>query len=189
MIQWGILGGSFDPPHQGHIEMATLATDTLPLAQLYLVPSFSAPLATAPPVASSRHRLAMVALMAQLRPEWQLLSYEVDRQQQIATIETVAYLMELQPHTTPYLLMGADQAAQFRKWQQWEQLLELVQVVCFERAGLSLPQSLAARFTVTPFDSPLSSTLVRSQISHGQSTTSSLLPAVADYILGHDLYR
>ena len=171
------------------MEMATLATDTIPLAQLYLVPSFSAPLATAPPVASTQHRLAMVALMANQRREWTVLSYEVDQQQPVATIDTVAYLLKQQPHTTPYLLMGADQAAQFHKWQRWEQLLELVQLVCFERAGLALPQSLAARFTMTPFDSPISSTRVRSQINNGESTAAALLPVVADYILGHGLYR
>ena len=189
MSQWGILGGSFDPPHRGHIELATRATDTLPLAQLFLVPSFSAPLATAPPLASAVHRLAMVALMANLRSEWQLLSYEVDQHQQVATIDTVAYLLKQQPNTTPYLLMGADQAAQFQEWQRWEQLLEWVQVVCFERAGLAMPSSLAARFTLMPFDSPLSSTRVRSQISRGESTTASLLPVVADYILRHGLYQ
>ncbi|MCH7497836.1 MAG: nicotinate (nicotinamide) nucleotide adenylyltransferase [Candidatus Marinimicrobia bacterium] len=189
MNQWGIFGGSFDPPHRGHIEMAILATDALPLAQLYLVPSFSAPLAKTPPAASAQHRLAMVALVANLRREWDVLSYEVDRQQQVATVDTVVYLLKQQPHTTPYLLLGADQMAQIHQWQRWEQLLDLVQVLCFERAGVVLPAALAARFRMMPFDSPISSTRVRSQVNQRESTADSLSPEVAEYIREHGLYR
>lgn len=189
MKQWGILGGSFDPPHVGHVEIATLATMQLPLDGLYLVPCYDSLLSSHPPVAPAHHRLAMVSRVADGQADWEAVPYEVEQERAVATIETVAYLQQREPSSRPYLILGADQAAQFERWERWEQLADAVRLVCFARAGMSAAPAIANRIRMIAFDSPLTSTLVREKISRGEPVTDVLPPQVWEYIQAHGLYQ
>jgi len=189
MTGLGIFGGSFDPPHNAHMDIATLATERIPLDTLYFVPSYQAPLKSQPPVASARHRLAMVTLLAQIRPGWQVLTYELDQKRPVATVETVRFLRRRHPRAELYLLIGGDQATQFHRWQQWEQLAEMVQIVCFTREAPTPVASLANRLMDVDYNVPLSSSLIRERVKKGSSTDTMLPSAIQAYIREHRLYR
>ncbi|MFB0516013.1 MAG: nicotinate (nicotinamide) nucleotide adenylyltransferase [Candidatus Neomarinimicrobiota bacterium] len=189
MTRLGIFGGSFDPPHNGHVEIATLATERIPLDILYFVPSYQALLKTQPPEAPARQRVAMVRLLAKMRPNWHVLTYEVDQKRPVATIETVEFLKRRHPQADCYLIIGGDQAAQFNQWQQWERLVGMVHIVCFAREGPPPISPIADQLLHVLYDVPLSSSLVRERIKAGGSTSKLLPPAVQAYIEEHRLYR
>lgn len=188
MTRLGLFGGSFDPPHNAHVEIATLAMELIPLGTLYFVPSYQAPLKSHPPRAPARHRLAMVTLLAEMRPDWQVLTYEVDQERAVATIETVEYLKRREPQAGCYLIIGGDQAAKFHRWRRRERLAQLVQIVCFSREAPPPAAHIANKLIMVPFANPLSSSFVREQIRTGASTNAILPRAVQAYIREHRLY-
>ncbi len=169
--------------------MAERATDDIPLDSLYLVPGYQAPLAIHPPVASAHHRLAMAVLVADMRPEWHASPYEIDQQRQVPTIETVEYLRPENSGSDPYLIIGADQAAQFDRWDQWERLARQVRIVCFGRSDAAPAPPIAGQVRLMPYDSPLSSSQLRHRIGTGDPAADDLPPVVHDYIQEYSLYR
>lgn len=185
----GIFGGSFDPPHHAHLEIATRVTEQIPLDTLYFVPSFRSPLKQKPAVASAHHRMAMIQLLAGQRTEWQVLSYEIDQGRAVTTIETVENLMQHHPQAGCYLILGGDQAAQFTTWREWQRLAGLVHIVCFTRAGAPPVAPFTTDLTIIPYYAQLASTLVRDRIRKGESTDDSIAPAVQAYIKEHRLYQ
>ena len=189
MKRIGIFGGSFDPPHRAHLEIATRATEQIPLDTLYFVPSYRSPLKGQPAVASAHHRMAMIQLLAGLRTEWQVLSYEIDQRRAVATIETTEDLKQHHPQASCYLIMGGDQAAQFTIWRDWQRLAGLVHIVCFTRAGAPPVEPFTADLTIIPYYAQLASTMVRDRIRKGESTDDSLTPVVQAYIKKHQLYQ
>ncbi|UCD38693.1 MAG: nicotinate (nicotinamide) nucleotide adenylyltransferase [Fidelibacterota bacterium] len=185
----GIFGGSFDPPHNAHVDIATLAMERIPLDVLYFVPSYQAPLKLHPPSATARHRLAMISLLAEMRSDWQVLAYEVEQKRSVTTIETVEHLKHREPQASYYLIIGGDQAAKLDQWRQWEKLADLLQIVSFSRETFSPPVPVADKLMIVPFDNPLSSSLVRERIRTGGPTDAILPPAVQSYIRKHRLYQ
>ena len=188
MTRLGIFGGSFDPPHNAHLEIATLAMERIPLDTLYFIPSYQAPLKSHPPEAPARHRLAMVKLLAEMRTDWEVLTYEIEQERVVTTIETVEYLKHHEPRASCYLIVGGDQAAKLHQWQQWKRLTQLVHIVCFAREGPPPAVPVANQLMIIPFANPLSSSLVREQIRAGASTDTILPQIVLSYIQEHQLY-
>ncbi len=188
MTRLGIYGGSFDPPHNAHLDIATLALERIPLDTLYFVPSYQAPLKSHPPQASAQHRLAMVKLVAEMRPDWGVLTYEIEQERVVTTIEMVEYLKRREPRASCYLIIGGAQAAKLHMWRQWKRLLQLVHIVCFTREAPPPAASVADELMIIPFANPLSSSLVREQIRAGTSTDTILPQIVQSYIQEHQLY-
>lgn len=188
MTRLGIFGGSFDPPHNAHLEIATLAMERIPLDTLYFIPSYQAPLKSHPPKAPARHRLAMVKLLAEMRTDWEVRTYEIEQERVVTTIETVEYLKHREPRASCYLIVGGDQAAKLHQWQQWKRLTQLVHIVCFARESPPPAVPVANQLMIIPFANPLSSSLVREQIKAGASTDTILPQIVLSYIQEHQLY-
>lgn len=140
-------------------------------------------------MASAHHRMAMIELLAGLRTEWQVLSYEIDQRRAVATIETTEDLKQHHPQASCYLIMGGDQAAQFTIWRDWQRLAGLVHIVCFTRAGAPPVEPFTADLTIIPYYAQLASTMVRDRIRKGESTDDSLAPVVQAYIKKHQLYQ
>lgn len=188
MTRLGIFGGSFDPPHNAHLEIATLAMERIPLDTLCFIPSYQAPLKSHPPQAPARHRLAMVKLLAEMRTDWEVLTYEIEQERVVTTIETVEYMKHRQPRARCYLIIGGDQAAKLHQWQQWKRLTQLAHIVCFAREAPPPAAPVANQLMIIPFANPLSSSLVREQIRAGTSTDTILPRIVLSYIQEHQLY-
>lgn len=188
MRQMGILGGSFDPPHRAHLAMAALATDQIPLDGVYFVPAYQAPLKDNPPVTAPEHRLAMLRLALEAEPAWQVLSWELEQQRPVATVETLQHIQSSAGGTRFYLLIGGDQAASFHHWQDWERLLDRVEVVWFTRAGYEAAPELARAGREIALDTDISSTAIRNRLARGDEVSGWLPAAVLDYINAEGLY-
>ena len=189
MRRVGIFGGSFDPPHQAHKEIATLAISRVPLDKLYLVPAWRALLKDHAPMAAAEHRLAMVKLLAAELPGAEALTYELDQQRAIQTLETVRHLQKRDSAAQYFLILGGDQAARFIHWVDWRTLLGLVKVICFHRKGPPPADELLPHATFIEYENELTSTMVRDSIKGQRLGPEILPPAVADYVRRLGLYR
>lgn len=169
--------------------MAALATERIPLDLLYFVPSYQAPLKGHQSFASPEHRVAMVELLAAMRPVWDVYTYEIQQRRSVATIETIMHLLSSDPDSSYHLILGGDQSAQFDRWERAEELMEMVQIVCFPRRGFNPKQTEAFNPLVIPFDLAISSSLIRDRISAGGIPAELLLPEIATYIQKHKLYQ
>ncbi|MCK4578065.1 MAG: nicotinate (nicotinamide) nucleotide adenylyltransferase [Candidatus Marinimicrobia bacterium] len=189
MRRIGIFGGTFDPPHRAHYQMAQQATALMRLDLLFLVPAWQAPLKNDTPIALPAQRAAMLDLMAGANKSWQVLTYEIEQARPVPTIETLEYLMGSQAHAEYYVIVGKDQAKQIHRWYRWEDLAAKARFLCFAREGDYSFGDDTVFYRKFDFDSPYSSSGIRQAISEGIDVESALMPQVYEYINTHGLYR
>lgn len=132
-----LLGGTFDPPHQGHVKLAAAARDAIaPGSPLLLVPAAASPFKVGMSVTSAEHRVAMARLALGGVRDAHVWTDEVDRAAKAVvpsyTVDTVERLQREMPRTRVWLLIGADQAVSFHKWRSMERLLPHVRVLLRE---------------------------------------------------------
>lgn len=186
----GIFGGTFDPPHTGHLLLALDALDLLNLDRLVLVPAARQPLKAGVQMTPPERRLEMVQLLASADPRLAVDGSEVARGGLSYTVDTVRALQAAHPDAELILLMGADTAATLPQWREPEALSLLVQVAVAGRG--SEPVQLPAGFRAQPFPMrrvDISATEVRARVAAGRSIRGFVPDAVADYIAAHGLYR
>jgi nicotinate-nucleotide adenylyltransferase len=212
----GILGGTFDPIHCGHVELAREVRAALRLAAVRLIPAGDPPHRAAP-VATAAQRLAMVELAIEGIPDLEADSREIDRPGRSFTVDTLASLRDEAPARPLALIVGADAFAGFPEWHRWRELFLLAHVVVVMRPGSTLeaalspalaaewaqrqstdPASLQAQTAgaifmqpITPHD--MSASAIRSQLARGSAGIAAvrglLPPAVLAYIDRNKLYR
>lgn len=139
MKKIGIFGGSFDPPHSGHLATARSAKKALKLDSVLFVPSF-APVHAAPKqnTASALDRFAMCALALTKHPEFSLSPCEMERGKKTYTIELLASLQKQYPKTRLVFLMGADSLKDLPSWKNPKALLKKYDFAVFRRPGHAL---------------------------------------------------
>jgi nicotinate-nucleotide adenylyltransferase len=189
-VNMGLLGGTFDPPHLAHVELARSAIRQLGLSRLLVIPT-GQPWHRRTPPSAAHHRLAMCRLAFAELPEVEVDDRETRRSGPTYTIDTVRELKSEWPQAVWHLIIGADQAQRFGTWHQHEQLLCLVHIVVADRdpeAGRWQNTVLmqAQRLTFKPMD--ISATAIRSCVAQGL-TAPGLQPQVQDYVLHHQLYK
>jgi nicotinate-nucleotide adenylyltransferase len=192
----GIFGGSFDPVHNAHVALATLALDELALDQLLWVPA-GQPWQKHRVLTPAAHREAMVALAIAGEPRFALSHIETSRSGPSFTVDTVRTLAAAQPGTRWYLLIGQDQYAGFHTWHGWQELLGLVTLAVADRAPSRPDAPLAAdpQVLAVPHEAvalpmmEVSSTEIRTRLAHGEHIGDLVPAAVARYIARHHLYR
>jgi len=137
----GLLGGTFDPIHLGHVRMAQEFKARLALDEMRLLPCHLPP-HKATPVRSSAQRLAMVQLALKTTPELQVDARELLREQVSYTIDTLAELRrELGPDVSLCWCVGMDSLVSLNSWHRWQELLDYAHLVVATRPGWSLPAS------------------------------------------------
>lgn len=186
----GILGGTFDPPHTGHLLLALDALDALALDELLLVPAARQPLKQGVAMTDPAHRLAMTQCLAASDPRLRVDGSEVGRGGLSFTIDTVRALKAARPDAELFLLMGADTAATLPHWREPEALALLVQVAVAGRG--SEPTAMPTGFRAVPLPTrrvDISATEIRTRVGAGRSIRGFVPDAVADYIAAHGLYR
>lgn len=200
----GIYGGTFNPPHLGHLAAAQAAVAALGLDKLLLIPAAVPPHKPLPEGAPApEHRLAMVEKMADAMglPETvEVSAMELDRQGKSYTADTLAAIREQYPQAELWLLMGTDMFLTLHLWREPERILKLAGVCAFGRTeqdtqALFAPQqehlskTFGARVTTITLPGlvDVSSTRLRTLLDRGQGREY-LLPAVYGYILLHQLY-
>jgi len=191
----GLLGGSFDPVHRAHIELARQALHHLALDEVTLIPA-AQPWQRSRLGATARQRLDMLELAVAGETGLNISPVEIERGGPTYTIDT---LRTLPPGPEYFWILGADQLANFCSWGNWEEIVSRVQLAVAARHGSDLTppaplQALLASLSrqlhiipMPPID--LSATSVRRHIAAGQTTETMLPPGVAQYIQQHGLYR
>lgn len=184
-MRLGILGGSFDPIHNGHLIVAQVARESLALDRVVLMVSASQPLKDRHG-ASATDRLRMTELAVEGIPGLEVDSREVARGGTTYTVDTLRELRAEHPGGEFVLLLGSDAAGQLSQWREVEEVLRLAHPVVFGRAGAPATEGFAS------IDVPameLSSTAIRARARAGLSLRGWVPDRVADYISGLDLYR
>jgi nicotinate-nucleotide adenylyltransferase len=211
----GLIGGTFDPVHLGHLDAAEAARLALSLDEVLLVPARQPPHRQAGPYASIYHRLAMVTLAVERRPGLVASDLELHTPGPSYTSATLARFIEAGRRPWQiFFITGADAFAEIATWRDYPDLLDRAHFVVVSRPGtpaITLRQRLPtlasrmigpdARFDarLQPPGSPaiflvdaptcaVSSTEIRRLVSSGGSIAGLVPDAVADYIRRHDLY-
>ncbi|WP_411281817.1 nicotinate (nicotinamide) nucleotide adenylyltransferase [Gemmatimonas sp.] len=196
-MRLGILGGSFDPPHVGHLLVAQDALDELALDRLLIVPAAQQPLKGGDQTAAA-HRLAMVQACFGGIPRIEVDPIEIERGGLSFMVDTVQSLHRRWPSATLYLLVGDDVVSTLPRWRNVTRLLSMVQLVILHRADRS--HDVAAH--TVPLDSfgaatarrlatrrvDVSSTEIRARVRDGRSIRGFVSDAVQTYIATTRLY-
>ena len=135
MRKIGILGGSFDPIHFGHLLMAQSAKEVLKLDRVFFVPTFCSPFKTGYKMPSSEKRLAMVKAAIKGNEAFAIYNGELLRGGVSYTIDTLKELKKLYPQAKFFLLMGADNLKSFHRWKDTKGVLDLASLVILNRPG------------------------------------------------------
>ncbi len=187
----GLLGGTFDPVHNAHLALASIAIETLGLDELRWVPT-GEPWQKVRRITNSRHRLAMIKLAIAGEPRFVLERCEVDRAGPSYTIDTVRELRRREPDVQWYLIIGQDQFANLHTWHGWQELLAMVRLAVAARPGAALPEDAQLQghaYQVLPLASmDVSATTIRERASRGESIDALVPPQVARYIETNALY-
>ena len=195
MTAVGVLGGTFDPVHTGHLAIARQCREQLALDHVLLVPSFQPPHRSIPE-ASAEDRLAMTRLAAVGIEGVAVDAVEVQRGGVSYAVDTVRELRERDPAVEVVLLLGQDAAREFGTWHQPDEIVRLARLAVFNRAGSPpLPAAdleaagLPASTTLLEVDSPpVSATEVRRRLAAGESVDGLLAASVLAYIRERRLY-
>jgi nicotinate-nucleotide adenylyltransferase len=194
----GILGGTFDPIHNGHVAAAAAAQDTLGLDTISLIPSHIPPHRHDPVGATGEQRFEMARLAATERPGWSASRIELDREGPSYTYDTLVTLRGSQI----FFITGADAFAEIATWSRYPAVLDLANFVVVSRPGITL-DSLRARVPSAFRDRPsastrvilveahtpdISSTDIRRRVRAGQSLSGFVPDSVARFIAEHRLY-
>jgi nicotinate-nucleotide adenylyltransferase len=187
-VRLGIFGGSFDPPHVGHLIVVADAFDALRLDHLAFVPAGVQPLKAGQAATAPEHRLAMVRLLVGDDPRFSVDPIEIDRDGLSYTVDTLAVFADRHAHAERFFLVGADVLAAFGKWREPQRVMRLATLAVIERAGEHGPvPEGAVRVETRRVD--VSSTEIRERVRTGRPIRGFVPEAVEAYIAARRLYR
>jgi nicotinate-nucleotide adenylyltransferase len=195
----GVFGGTFDPPHRGHVRVATDVADRLRLDRVLWVPARVSPFKREEAVTDAEIRLEMVRRAAELDPRFEVDARELDRPGLSYTVDTLEALRSEHPDAEIFLILGADQFQDFPRWREPERIVRVARLAVMNRAGTS-PRSVApevadavpgleqAAVFVPVTDVDVSSTDVRARVAEGHDPGDQVPEGVADVICSRGLY-
>ncbi len=198
MNRLGVLGGTFDPPHYGHLTLAENARVQLGLARVLFVVAGRPPHKPERPVSDDRHRLAMVAAAIADNPAYAVSRVDLDRPGPHYTVETLTLLQQEWPDAELFFLMGGDSLAQLPTWRDPAGVVQRARLATMRRPGYmpdldKLEQVVPEiRQRLVWLDAPhleISSSDLRRRVRVGLPLRYLLPPTVEDYIHAHHLYR
>ena len=196
----GVLGGTFDPIHNGHIVVAEEARARLDLAEVLFVPAGQPWLKEDSPILAAEHRIHMVRLAIADKPFFKLATIEIDRPGPSYTVDTITELQaQLGAGDELFFILGWDNLAQLPRWREPSRLIKMCRLVAVPRPGYPLPD-LNALESVIPglsqrlviLDKPemdIGATEIRERVVQGLSIGHLVPGPVEEYIRQHRLYR
>lgn len=195
-MKTGIMGGTFNPVHNGHLILANKAYEMLGLDKVLFMPSGNSYMKKN--VLATQKRVDMVRIAIAQYPQFELSLVEAERQGNSYTSETLAYLTSQNPDTCYYFIMGADSLFQIEKWWQPEKIFSLVKLVCAVRDDYDIDKIIqkgrqlsTLGADVIYLDIPkieISSTDIREKVKRQLSIEEYVPKEVADYIRQEHLY-
>jgi nicotinate-nucleotide adenylyltransferase len=201
----GFFGGSFDPPHLGHLAVARAATETFALDRILFAPTAHQPFKPDGAAASFEERLGMVSLLCDLQPanarahfEASSLDAPLPDGSPNYTVNTLFTLRDqCSVEDTIFVLIGADAFLGLPHWKSYESLIDLAEWIVVSRPGVSLqgleplhlrPEQLRRVHLLEHIHEPASATHVRSLLSAGSDCAGLLPTSILNYIRAHHLY-
>lgn len=195
----GILGGTFDPPHIGHLWLATLAADEMGLTRVLLVPAANPPHKRGRSISHAADRVLMTRLAIANDPRLDVSLVELEREGPSYTVDTLVELQRRQPDAILVLIMAADSLGQIDSWREPDRILELASWAVGPRSGTPMPSraTLARRFgkaaaRIHVLGGPaldVSATEIRRRVAAGRAIRYLVPRAVEDLILERGLYQ
>jgi nicotinate-nucleotide adenylyltransferase len=197
-VRIGILGGTFNPPHLGHLVCAQEAYRELSLDQVLLIPAGTPPHKPVDAEPGAEHRLDLCRLAIAHDERFAVSDLELRRDGPSYTVDTLDILSSQSPTNELFLILGGDIAAGLPQWHRPERVLELATVAIAKRRGTAKASvqraldQLKAGDRARYFEMPrigISSTMVRRRVRAGQPIRYLVPDGVAEYIERHGLYR
>ena len=200
-----ILGGTFDPIHNGHLAAAQTVASTFQVDEVHFVPAFSPPHKQTLGITSPFHRFAMVALATVSFDQFRTSTIEVDALEKRYTVETLEAMKRSHPEAELLFLIGTDMYQEIETWKSFGRIFDLAHLVIVNRPGFPFREDVAAfrilkeNEAVTlpekpgvfylPFvQQPISSTEIRDDRRRGEKVSQWLPPLVWSYIERNKLY-
>ncbi len=196
----GIIGGTFNPIHYGHLIAAEFTREAFALDRIVFVPSARPPHKDPEEILDSRNRLAMVEIAVRDNPFFTVSTLEIDRQGLSYSVETVDSIGSMHPGANLYFILGIDAFMLMNTWKDTERLAELCSMIVVTRPGYELnpaddcfagvPMLMWQKMEVIAIPGfEISSSAIRGRVAQGK-TIRYLLPAGVEYYIDtHQLYR
>jgi len=195
----GVMGGTFDPIHKGHLIVAEEVRARLNLAEILFVPAGQPWLKANSPIAAAEHRIQMVRLAIADKPYCKLSTMEIERAGASYTVDTIAELQgQLGAGDELFFILGWENLAELPQWHEPSRLIKMCYLVAVPRPGYPPPDldSLEADIPglsdrVILLDTPkidISASAIRNRVAHGLSISHLVPEPVERYIRQHKLY-
>jgi nicotinate-nucleotide adenylyltransferase len=194
-MKYGILGGTFDPPHIDHLAIAKKALVDLELDAVFFVPARQNPLKKQKPLLMAKDRAALVKLMLENEPRLSYSNVEITRDGPSYMVETIEEMQMVQPGKY-WLILGADSAQTLPKWHRVDDLIQACRIAAFDRTPYEaetikarLPKEIGSKIDILELKTPdTSSSQIREEIKRGLDPDRWLTPEVAERIKELNLY-
>ena len=212
--RWGVLGGTFDPVHLGHLRVAESVREAMGLDRVLFVPACVPPHKARPTVTSVEDRYLMVQAAVRNEPTFEVSRLEIERQGTSYTADTLAELAKEDPRREIFFITGIDAFRDIRSWERWEELLRSYSFIVHGRPGYGLagafevvPDSLRSQlvelrngisapagrgpsiYLVNALTLNISATEIRAIVRSGRSIRYLVPPEVESFIAEHRLYK
>lgn len=197
MRKIGLFGGSFNPIHNGHINLAESVRDALKLDKIIFIPSGAAPHKSSHEYAKAADRLEMCRLATEHCSEFMVSDFEINRVGKSYSIYTVKHFRKLYPDDELFLLVGSDMLLSFDKWFKYKEILRYVTLVAVSRVGTDFDSLNKAAEKISKYGKIIvvnnnavivSSTNIRKLIKNNEDLSCYLNGKVVKYIILKKIY-
>ena len=201
--QLALFGGSFDPVHFGHFELAKAVLDKELANEVMFIPAGNPPHKQDRKLTAASHRLEMIRRLVEPCPEMSFSDYEISKGKSLSyTIQTLRAMSHIFPDKEISLIIGMDTLLDFHNWNSFQKILENYRLIVFTRPGYTrasfaeLHDNLGQKHIeaileniIDDVNVDLSSTEIRKKISNGEDVSSLVPKTVLEYINENNLYR
>jgi len=199
-MKFGLLGGTFDPIHLGHLIIAETVREHLKLSKVIFIPAGQPWLKADREITAAEHRLRMVEIAISGNPYFEVSTYEIDKPGPSYSVDTVAYeRSRIGPDAELYFIVGCDALAELPRWHEPARLVAMCRLVGVGRPSVPKPKIKALEEAIPGIsprinllDEPqisISSSEIRERVGAGISIRYLVPPEVEDYIYEHKLYK
>ncbi|MFC1946166.1 nicotinate-nucleotide adenylyltransferase [Chloroflexota bacterium] len=199
MKKRGVLGGTFDPVHNGHLGIARYVRESLALDEVVFIPAGHPYLKGDTAITQAEHRIAMLRLALEGLPGFCVSDMEFQRPGPTFTLDTMLEMKNSHPEEEIYFILGWDNLQALPRWYRPQELIRVCRLVALPRPGTPRPDTAAIEKAVPGIGSRLcllsapeidvSASDIRSKVARGQDITALVPPTVATYIRTHCLYN